>query len=57
MAGEYLLIPKYPEKLRFWEDKNHWWHPVSLNESDPYKHLLKEKPPSWVLAQRAINST
>jgi hypothetical protein len=53
MAGEYLIIPKFPEKLRFWEDKNHWWHPVGVNEDDPYKHLLRENPPHWVLAQRS----
>lgn len=43
MAGEYLTNPKYPEKLRYWQDKYLMWHLISEGDN----------PPNWVIEQRA----
>ena len=55
MAGEYKSIPVTPELLRFWEDRNHYWHPVDANVEDKYKHHIDEPIPEWVAIRRKEN--
>jgi len=56
MAGEYSPnLKAYPQGwqvLRFWQDRQLWWHPVDDNEIDSYSHLLRERPPDWVMERR-----